>query len=121
MSSSAMEHLDATDKLILNRIQSDFPITKNPFKTIAAELDLTETDVLERVDRLKSTGIIRRIGGNFVPEKVGFVSTLCAAKVPQDKLGRFAETVNAYPASPTTTCGKMISMSGLRLSLLQGK
>ena len=92
-----MEPLDATDKLILNRIQSDFPITKNPFKTIAAELDLTETDVLERVGRLKSTGIIRRIGGNFVPEKVGFVSTLCAAKVPPDKLGRFTETVNAYP------------------------
>jgi DNA-binding Lrp family transcriptional regulator len=94
---SAMEHLDATDKLILNRIQSDFPITRNPFKTIAAELDLTEADVLKRVGRLKSTGIIRRIGGNFVPEKVGFVSTLCAAKVPEDKIDRFAETVNAYP------------------------
>ena len=92
-----MEHLDATDKLILNRIQSDFPITKNPFKTIAAELDLTETDVLERVGRLKSTGIIRRIGGNFVPEKVGFVSTLCAACVPEDQIDQFAETVNQYP------------------------
>jgi siroheme decarboxylase len=92
-----MEHLDATDKLILNRIQSDFPITRNPFETIAAELDLTEADVLERVTRLKSMGIIRRIGGNFVPEKVGFVSTLCAAKVPKDKIDRFAETVNAYP------------------------
>jgi siroheme decarboxylase len=92
-----MEHLDATDKRILNRIQSDFPITRNPFKTIAAELDLTEADVLQRVGRLKSVGIIRRIGGNFVPEKVGFVSTLCAAKVPEDKIDRFAETVNAYP------------------------
>jgi len=92
-----MKHLDATDKRILNRIQSDFPITRNPFKTIADELDLTEADVLERVGRLKSTGIIRRIGGNFVPEKVGFVSTLCAAKVPADKIDHFAETVNAYP------------------------
>lgn len=92
-----MEHLDATDKLILNRIQSDFPITRNPFTTIAAELDLTEADVLQRVGRLKSVGIIRRIGGNFVPEKVGFVSTLCAAKVPADKIEQFAETVNAYP------------------------
>lgn len=92
-----MEHLDATDKLILNRIQSDFPITQNPYKTIADELSLSEADVLERVGRLKSTGIIRRIGGNFVPEKVGFVSTLCAAKVPEEMIDRFAETVNAYP------------------------
>jgi DNA-binding Lrp family transcriptional regulator len=94
---AAMEHLNATDKKILNRIQSDFPITRNPFKTIAEELDLSEAEVLERVGHLKSTGIIRRIGGNFVPEKVGFVSTLCAAKVPPDLIERFAETVNAYP------------------------
>ena len=92
-----MKHLDATDKLILNRIQSDFPITRNPFKTIAEELGLTEAEVLDRVGHLKSTGIIRRIGGNFVPEKVGFVSTLCAARVPEDKIDQFAATVNAYP------------------------
>ena len=66
-----MEHLDATDKLILNRIQSDFPITRNPYGTIADELDLSEDDVLQRLAALKELGVIRRIGGNFVPEKVG--------------------------------------------------
>lgn len=92
-----MEQLDATDKLILNRIQSDFPITRNPYGTIADELDLSEDDVLQRLAALKELGVIRRIGGNFVPEKVGFVSTLCAARVPEDKIDLFAETVNAYP------------------------
>jgi len=92
-----MEPLDTTDKLILNRIQSDFPITRNPFGTIAAELKLSETDLLERLTRLKTSGIIRRIGGNFVPEKLGFVSTLCAASVPADKIELFAETVNSFP------------------------
>ena len=92
-----MEHLDATDKLILNRIQSDFPITRNPYGTIADELDLSEDDVLQRLAALKELGVIRRIGGNFVPEKVGFVSTLCTARVPEDKIDLFAETVNAYP------------------------
>ncbi len=92
-----MEQLDTTDKLILNRIQSDFPITPNPFATIADELNLSETDVLDRLTRLKGTGIIRRIGGNFVPEKLGFVSTLCAAVVPDDKIDMFAETVNRFP------------------------
>ncbi len=92
-----MEHLDTTDKLILNRIQSDFPITRNPYGTIADELELSEDDVLKRLTALKERGIIRRIGGNFVPEKVGFVSTLCAARVPEDKIDLFAETVNAYP------------------------
>ncbi len=91
-----MEHLDAADKLILNRIQSDFPITKNPFKTIATELDLTETDVLRRLTDLKAKGISRRIRGAFVPGKLGFVSTLCAASVPDDKLALFKKVVNSY-------------------------
>jgi len=92
-----MQKLDPTDSAILNRIQSDFPITSRPFLTVADELELTEKDVLERVARLKADGIIRRIGGNFVPGKLGFVSTLCAARVPTDKIDNFAEIVNRYP------------------------
>jgi len=89
--------LDDIDKTIINRIQSDFPITSRPYLTLANELDLTEKDVLDRVSRLKKAGIIRRIGGNFVPAKLGFVSTLCAAKVPADKVEHFAAVVNRYP------------------------
>lgn len=89
--------MDDTDRLILNRIQSKFPLTPRPYKTIAEELDLSEDEILRRISRLKDKDIIRRIGGNFVPEKVGFVSTLCAAKVPPEKIDRFAATVNRYP------------------------
>jgi DNA-binding Lrp family transcriptional regulator len=92
-----MPDLDVVDKEILNRIQSDFPIAPNPYAVIAAELDLEEADVLKRVAALKAEGIIRRIGGNFVPHKVGHVSTLCAAQVPEEKLTTFAATVNRYP------------------------
>jgi len=89
--------MDDTDRRILNRIQSDFPVTSRPYQTIGQELDLPEADVIARVRRLKDIGIIRRIGGNFSPEKLGFVSTLCAASVPEEKLDVFAATVNRYP------------------------
>jgi DNA-binding Lrp family transcriptional regulator len=89
--------LDDTDKALLNRIQSDFPITSQPYLAVAKELGLTEQDVLERISRLKKEGIIRRIGGNFVPDKLGYVSTLCAARVPEDQIEQFAEIVNCYP------------------------
>jgi len=89
--------MDDNDKAILNRIQSEFPITSRPYLSIADELNLTEKDVLDRVTRLKEIGIIRRIGGNFVPAKLGYVSTLCAAKVPEDKIERFADVVNRFP------------------------
>jgi len=89
--------LDDTDRALLNRIQSNFPVTPRPYLTIAEELGLTEKDVLQRIARLRRESIIRRIGGNFVPEKLGFVSTLCAAKVPEDQIEGFAEIVNRYP------------------------
>jgi DNA-binding Lrp family transcriptional regulator len=89
--------LDETDKAILNRIQSDFPITPSPYLAIAEELRLTENDVIKRLKKLKKNGIIRRMGGNFVPEKLGFVSTLCAAVVPEEKIGAFTKVINRYP------------------------
>ena len=92
-----MPEIDGIDKAILNRIQSDFPIAPRPYRAIADDLGLSEGQVLKRVSRLKKSGIIRRIGGNFTPDKLGFVSTLCAAKVPEDKISQFAEVVNRYP------------------------
>jgi DNA-binding Lrp family transcriptional regulator len=92
-----MQELDKIDKSIVNRIQSDFPITARPYLAVAEELNLTEKEVLQRVSRLKKIGIIRRIGGNFVPAKLGFVSTLCAARVPADRIDDFADVVNRYP------------------------
>ena len=92
-----MPEIDDVDKAILNRIQSDFPITSRPYRAIGNDLGLSEAEVLQRVSRLRTAGIIRRIGGNFTPEKLGFVSTLCAAKVPEDRIRQFAEVVNRYP------------------------
>jgi DNA-binding Lrp family transcriptional regulator len=89
--------MDDTDRAILNRIQSDFPITSRPYSALGEELNLSEDDLLSRLRTLKDSGIIRRIGGNFVPEKLGFVSTLCAASVPKDKVTSFTDIVNRYP------------------------
>lgn len=92
-----MPLIDDINRSILNLIQSDFPLTPRPYLTIAEDLGLSEDDVLTRVKRLKKEGFIRRIGGNFVPEKLGFISTLCAARVPEDKIDSFAAIVNRYP------------------------
>jgi DNA-binding Lrp family transcriptional regulator len=97
MAAGNEDRLDGPDRRILNRIQSDFPITPRPWRTVAEETGLTEAEVIERVLRLKDAGIIRRIGGNFVPGKLGYVSTLCAARVPADQLPRFTTVVNRYP------------------------
>jgi DNA-binding Lrp family transcriptional regulator len=88
--------IDDTDRRILNRIQSDFPITKRPYAYIADGLGLSESEVIQRVRKLKAAGIIRRIGANFVPGRLGYVSTLCAAKVPPEKVEAFTAVVNRH-------------------------
>lgn len=89
--------MDDIDRKLLNEIQSDFPITKRPYKDLGARLDCSEDGIFKRIGRLKKAGIIRRIGGNFDSKRLGFATTLCAAKVPDDKINRFMEAVNRYP------------------------
>lgn len=88
--------MDTIDRKILNIIQKDFPVVAEPFKAVAEKLGISEDEVLRRIKNLKDDGIIRRIGAVFNAQKLGFVSTLCAARVPEDKLNTFIELVNSY-------------------------
>lgn len=89
--------LDRNDRIILNEIQSHFPLRARPYREISQRLGLAEKEVILRVARMAQGGIIRRIGANFNSGKLGFTSTLCAARVPKEKLPAFVEAVNRYP------------------------
>ena len=88
--------IDEKDKQIINHIQSDFPICERPYATIGDALSMDEAEVIRRVTALKEGSIIRRIGGNFSPDRLGFFSTLCGARVPEEKIDAFAAVVNSY-------------------------
>lgn len=89
--------LDAVDKRILSMIQSGFPLESRPYAVIGAEVGVGEDEAFARVRALKQSGMIRRIGANFQSKKLGFHSTLCAAKVPEECLDAFIREVNARP------------------------
>ena len=91
-----MPVIDNTNKKILNNIQVDFPISSRPYKIIADRLGILEDELIQRVIQMKEDMLIRRIGGNFSPDKLGYHSTLCAAKVPEAKLKLFTKIVNSY-------------------------
>jgi len=91
-----MLKIDDQNRAILNNIQVDFPIHPRPYKIIADKLDLSEDELIDRINQMKKDMLIRRIGGNFSPDKLGYHSTLCAAKVSEDKIDLFTKTVNSY-------------------------
>ena len=89
--------MDEIDHKILNLIQGSFPLDPEPYRIIGEQAGITEDEAFDRIRKLKESGIIRRIGAVFDPRKLGFTSTLCAARVPETNLAAFVETVNAYP------------------------
>lgn len=89
--------MDAIDRRILDVIQSGFPVTARPYAELGRDLGLTEAETLARVRALKESGVIRRIGANFQSARLGWHSTLCAAKVPPERMEHFVATVNAHP------------------------
>jgi DNA-binding Lrp family transcriptional regulator len=88
--------LDEMDRMILNEIQSHFPIEARPYQVLGEKLGCSEDEVLQRVQDLKDREVIRRIGANCNSRKLGYTSTLCAAKVPSRLMARFVEVVNSY-------------------------
>ncbi len=87
--------LTEIDKKVLDIIQSKFPLESRPYLSLANQVGISEEDAFACVSNLKKVGIIRRLGANFQSNKLGFRSTLCAAKVSQEKLDCFIQEVNS--------------------------
>jgi siroheme decarboxylase len=89
--------MDDRDKDLLNEIQAGFPVEPHPYRVIGEKIGMDENEVMRRLEGLRQEGIIRRIGASIDSRRLGFVSTLCAARVPEDKFASFVEVVGACP------------------------
>ena len=95
---------------LLAIIQDGFPLVERPYKALAEMLNVSEQDVFDEVEKMRASGVIRRIGGVYDSKKLGFISRLCAGKVPtsendfavelhaQTPMEKFATVVMGEPA-----------------------
>lgn len=89
--------MDALDRSLLNTVQTSFPIDARPYQVLAELNKTTEQEAWQRVQALRDEGLIRRLGGVFDSHRLGYKSTLCAAKVPEDKIQLLAELLQGMP------------------------
>lgn len=89
--------MDSMDRALLNAIQDRFPIAIQPYQILGEVVGTTEADAFIRIQRLRQDGIIRRLGGVFDSRSLGYYSTLCAAKVPEEKIPTLAKLLNEIP------------------------
>ena len=110
---------------ILAIIQDGFPLVERPYLRLAemlncdsekdagekcANLVVSEREVFDEIEKMRASGVIRRIGGVYDSKKLGFISRLCAGKVPassfdfvaeshaQTSMEKFATVVDEEPA-----------------------
>lgn len=90
----AMNNLDSLNRELLNLMQNDFPLTTRPYLDLARKLDISEDEVLTRIQAMKQRGLIRRTGAIIDSRKMGFYSTLCACRVEEERIAEVAAIIN---------------------------
>lgn len=90
--------IDETNRKLLQLLQDNFPLVEQPYRHVAQQLNLSETQVIERLTRLSQQGITRKIGAVLDTSKIGLnAATLIAAKVPPERIDAIADIINQYP------------------------
>lgn len=85
------------EQSLLNDFQQGFPLTPQPYAAMAEELGVSETDVLQSLERLQSRGAVSRVGPVFRTHSIG-VSTLAAMSIPEKRLEEVATLVSRFEA-----------------------
>ncbi|MGZ5052704.1 MAG: Lrp/AsnC family transcriptional regulator [Methylobacter sp.] len=89
--------MDDIDKRIINALQDGFPICDAPYRRVAEQLDLTENDLIARLQALLDNGTLTRFGPLYNAEQMGGALTLAAVKAPTERFDEIAVIVNSFP------------------------
>ena len=82
---------------ILYKIQTSFPLVKEPFKELAKELNVSEDEVIDIIKKNKEDKIIRQTSAIFDTKRLGYKSSLVAFKVDEGDIQKAVEAINAHP------------------------
>lgn len=82
---------------ILSRIQKNFPLVARPFKIMAKELNISEKEILEILNREKQADIIRQTSAIFDTKRLGYQSSLVAFKISKTNIDKAVNIINSHP------------------------
>lgn len=89
--------MDTADKEILNLIQRELPLVREPFSALGYEVGMTDHEVIRRIEALKRARVIRQISAIFDTRVLGYESSLVAASIPPEHLTKGAKAINSHP------------------------
>jgi DNA-binding Lrp family transcriptional regulator len=87
------EKLDEIDERILAGIEGGLEVVERPYDFLCAD-GLQIDDVLSRIDKMISRGVIHRVGAVVDHHKLGFVANaMFVCEVKREKIGRVGEAI----------------------------
>src|SRR4028119_31573 len=89
--------MDSIDRDILNYIQREVPLEREPFAAIGRELGLGGGQVTGRREALKRGRVTRQISAIFDTRVLGYEWSLVAATIPAERLNEGAKAINSHP------------------------
>lgn len=89
--------MDAIDRNIINALQGGLPVCERPYAAAATNLDISEEELIRRLERLLADGALTRFGPMYHAERLGGALTLAAMQVPEADFERVAAVVNGFP------------------------
>ncbi|MBF0618535.1 MAG: Lrp/AsnC family transcriptional regulator [Candidatus Omnitrophica bacterium] len=89
--------ITSKDKILLKKLQPEFPLASRPFAVLAEQAGLSEKDMIAAFKRLQKEKILRYIAPMFDMRKLSIVSSLIAMRVPLNKQKKAVQVINAYP------------------------
>lgn len=72
-------NFDEDDRKILKLLQGDIPVESHPFRDLAQAMNISEEDIIGRVQNLQKKGVIRRWGAVLRHQQAGFVANAMVA------------------------------------------
>jgi DNA-binding Lrp family transcriptional regulator len=89
--------IDQLDKRIIAFVQGDLPLTPWPFAELAKELGISESQVVERLKAMASSGVMRRFGATLRHQKSGFAANVMVAwLVPEADCDRVGQRLASF-------------------------
>jgi DNA-binding Lrp family transcriptional regulator len=87
-----MKYNNERDLPIIRFLQGDIPLQSHPLKDLAAEMAISEEEVLERITALQGQGVMRRWGAVLRHQKAGYkFNAMTAWKVDSAEADRIGE------------------------------
>jgi DNA-binding Lrp family transcriptional regulator len=89
--------LDDLDRKLLNLMQGSFPLEPKPYAAVASLAEVSEQEVMSRVQRLLDERIVRQVTPIYDTRALGYSSMLVAAKVDPEHPWRAGKIINSHP------------------------